>query len=265
MNLAIPASFIVMMWAALARASPRSNGCPANESSVLLQTQNSLPKPNEDTDAKWLGRWRRWRRHSRRHRRHQYYVVETSTTTTTTTSTTTSTSTSTSTTTSTTTSTSTSTSTNCCVVEVWPPFLLFERDSSGTLPNPGTEQIFTYNIGNIPNFPPDFALPDCCCGEARVLFFLSFDPFTGSTVPDVPSPELISPNGDTAFLELNEFDDANDELEFQLPVGTYVPIEASGGPWTVNFSYPGILQGVPYSSVFRLTVPDPSNTFQTCQ
>lgn len=151
-------------------------------------------------------------------------------------------------------------------MEVGPPFF-FERDSRGTLPNPGTEQIFTFTISNIPNFPPDFALPDCCCGEARVSFELVFDPFPGSTVPDVPSPEVISPNGDTAFLELIESDLSFDvlQLEFELPVGTYVPIEGSGGPWTVNFSYPGILQGVPYKTLFRLTVPDPNNNFQTCQ
>ena len=53
MSLAIPASFVVLMWAALAHAW--LNGCAANESSVFLQTQSTLPKAKGDTDAKSLG------------------------------------------------------------------------------------------------------------------------------------------------------------------------------------------------------------------
>ena len=95
MSLAIRASCLIMMWAALARAFACSNdlyGCAANESSILLQAHRALPKPKEDTDAKFVRRWKRWRRRIWRRNGPHYYVPET-TSTTTSTSTSTSTST----------------------------------------------------------------------------------------------------------------------------------------------------------------------------
>lgn len=67
MSLAIRASFVVMMWAAVARACACSNCC--------LRWQ-------ENADAKSPGGWRRSRRRSRRHTIPHYYALKISTSTT---------------------------------------------------------------------------------------------------------------------------------------------------------------------------------------
>lgn len=239
MRLAIQANFLIMMWAAFARALPCSEGCDPDESSVLLQTHNKL---KEDTDAKSIGGWKRWRR-SRRHNGPHYYARETST------------------------STTTSTSTDACRCVSEDLIVFFDRTegiTEGTLSSCETQKIFVFNVSTA-SLRPDSVLPECCCGTGTGVFSLQIDDFT-TTLPFVPTLEVISPNDAIVDFDIIGSPVSGDDLRFRYgaTVGAAsVPIEQIIGFWILKFSYMPGLQGQDFVASFSFDFK-PFN-LQTCE